>query len=381
MASENSSLLNSDSRTKRDTTYVEHSDSFVKGETTHHKAFVVFLVCIIISVIALGLCVIYGVSPPKNDNRSIKKDDTQANGQLKLLNSLFHLGVEMESGCECTILLMRHCEKNIDGVVHHHGNNYCSWLGRERSYFLPSLFDPNSTLRRWPVPTHIFALTQERSARYEAGQDQDNGNPNYREIENIMPLANKFGVKVEIYPFNGEVLATDFFSLLQSGEMCGTVSVISWKHELIPDLALTLACGPGDGCPTEYPDDTFDEVWQIKYVLDPQGKAKTSRDPMTLSVQTQGPLTIYEPEKKNKPPVEGGDNDDGNSATSKAPRKELRLRERQLKKNKDKAEDRKKWVVYGSKTFQYFDPLQFSLQSGDYPPGGSPSGGKWADEI
>ena len=379
MPSESSSLLHEGNNDKvletQSTFLLDRSDSFEKGESRQLKAFVTLLACVIMSLVALSIGVVYGVSPPTSDSKAIKRDNAKSDMQLDLLNSLFDKNTKIESGCESTILLIRHCEKNDDGVVHNNGNSYCSWLGRERSYFLPSLFDPSSPRRRWPIPAKIFALTQERDVRYDIVDDI--GNPNYREIETVMPLAHKFSIAIEIYPFNQEVLATDFFSLLQSGEMCGKLSVISWKHELIPSLALALACGPDQGCPHDYPDETFDEVWQIKYVLDPEGKAKHSPDPMNLTVHTVQPLSIYQP-TKNVPPKSNlhGEENDGNDVVTKAPNNKRR---RQLKKHK--FDKRKKWVVYGSKTFQYFDPLQFSLQSGDYPPGGSPVGGKWADEI
>ena len=362
-------------------------ESFVNPQTMEQKVFVGFLFFMIVCLIALGVTVIFDTG---SDAREISYSDETAFASMDLLNSLYRGGSTLEPGCESTLLLIRHCDKNtdMDGVVHHGGNNYCSWLGRERSYFFASLFDtPDNPQRRYPAPSKIFALTEERDTRLEEYSD---GKLGYREIETVMPLASKFHLEIDVYNFDYEVLASNYFELLQSGDMCGKVTVISWKHEFIPNLALALGCGPAEGCPRVYPEDEYDEVWQMKYVFDPHGKSKTSPDPMDLPVETQRPLVTTSPDPMDLP-ISGLDDDDDNnnnntdSVHDNTPNRQLRHKKHHGKskesKHRHKHPEIKKWSVYGTKTFQHFDPLQFSTNVGDYPPQGSPSGGKWADEI
>ncbi|CAB9506570.1 expressed unknown protein [Seminavis robusta] len=381
MAGESTTLLNGKTKEKTEiqTTFGDNSDSFVnlKSQNNGHRLFIGFLACMIVGLVALSVAVIYDVMPSRGSSSSsarkiIKKYDSRAASQLDVLNSMYDPELDIESGCESTILLFRHCEKYPDdGVVHQGGNSYCSWLGRERAYFLPSLFDPSNPQHRWPVPTKIFALTQDRESKHKV---------NYREIETVLPLAKKFDLEIDVYPFKVKVLADEYFKQLQSGEMCGKVSVISWKHELLADLAVALACGPDEGCPYEYPHDSFDEVWQIKYVLDPEGKAETAPNPMDLNVTIN-----YKQASDSKHATDVDDDDDDDDATriDAAPDQGSGVRGRMLKKKKHKHKKpaKKHWVVYGTKTTQAFDPLAFSLKSGDYPPNGTSSGGQWADEI
>lgn len=357
----------------------DHGESFVHAKTGEHKMFLGFLLIMIVCLIGLGVAVVYDSTAGDQELRNIQSYDVTANAGLDLLNSLWHENASMESGCESTVLLMRHCEKNSDWAESHGGNSYCSWLGRERSFFLASLFDPNNPQRRWPKPEKIFALTEARGDARFVDDDNVDSKSNYREIETVLPLANMFNLEVDVYGFDAPDLARDYFELLQNGDMCGKVTVISWKHDLIPGLAQALACGPGEGCPYDYPDTTYDEVWQIKYVYDPKGKAKadTTTDPMNLPVQTQGPLMLHTQPPANGTGTEYVDDDDDDDDNVK----HRLLKKRTKRSSHANKKHKKNWVVYGTKTQQYFDPLQYSMKVGDYPAdgSGSPSGGKWAN--
>lgn len=352
----------------------DQADSPFNPKSMEQKIFAVFLIVMVIALLALGAVVIYDSTAGAFETREIESYDETANSQLDLLNSMYDEVTEMESGCETTLLLLRHCDKDNDWPGHHGRKNYCSWVGRERSYHFASLFDPKNPQQRWPRPAKIFALTEERDTRLDDDDDVDSKS-HYREIETVMPLAHMFNMEIDVYDIDDKELARDYFELLQGGSMCGKATVVSWKHELIPDLALALACGPDDGCPIEYPDDSFDEVWQIRYVYDPEGKAKSSpeTDPMNLPVKTQRPLVLYNNDTAaaNADDYADDDADDDHSGR------------RKLRKSKAPKKHRKKWFVYGFKTFQYFDALQFSMKVGDYPAdgSGSPTGGKWADEM
>ena len=155
-------------------------------------------------------------------------------------------------GCQATVILMRHCEK---GSIREH----CNYLGFERANYISTLFgdDPDA---RWPAPSYLFALAP--------GERSNKDVKNWREVETIQPLSNKIGVAIDD-SFGMETkneFAKHIFHLLRSGEMCGKVALVSWKHEDMPHLARSLGCGPNDGCPNHWADDDdYDSTWQIFY--------------------------------------------------------------------------------------------------------------------
>jgi len=152
-------------------------------------------------------------------------------------------------GCEATVVIVRHCEK---GSIREH----CSYVGYERSVYLSTIFGDDD--ERWPAPSYIFAL--------DAGKRHNPKKRVYREMETVLPLAVKSNVTVD-YSYDTHrvsLLARRVSDLLRSGEACGKVIVICWKHSEIPHLAHKLGCGPGQGCPADYPSFTFDQAWQIK---------------------------------------------------------------------------------------------------------------------
>jgi len=186
--------------------------------------------------------------------------------------------VEAPDGCEGTVVLLRHCEK---GNIREH----CNYQGYERSVYLASLFgsdddddssqpqqhqhDTTSLFHnappiqllegyRWPKPSYIFALNP--------GARRNPKKKNFRELETIMPMAEKFNMTVDssYTTLQTKKLARKIQSMFRSGDMCGKVMVVSWKHSKIPKLASALACGPQQGCPYKYPGKSFDDVWQIK---------------------------------------------------------------------------------------------------------------------
>lgn len=141
----------------------------------------------------------------------------------------------VQNGCEATVMLVRHCEK--EDIREH-----CSYQGFERSVYLASLFGDGKN-DRWPLPSYIFALSP-------AGRDNAR-KMNFREIETVEPLATKAGVTIDdSYPVHrGAEMASEVLTFLQSGQMCGKLTVISWKHSEISHLAHKLGCGPFEGCP------------------------------------------------------------------------------------------------------------------------------------
>ena len=83
-----------------------------------------------------------------------------------------------------------------------------------------------------------------------------------------MPLAEKFNMTHQVdtsyTASDSKALARHIHGLLRTGDLCGKLAVVSWKHSKIPKLAADLACGPKQGCPHRYAGSEFDTTWQIK---------------------------------------------------------------------------------------------------------------------
>lgn len=115
-------------------------------------------------------------------------------------------------------------------------------------------------------------------------------------------------------------LAKQILAEVQTGQMCGKVTLISWKHSNIAHLAHHLGCGPAQGCPLDYRGKSFDNAWQIKFVY---------------------------------------------KQLEHSDRRDLKL------------EKHPEWHIFGSVQPEGFDPLAFSKQFGDYPRGGTEYGARW----
>ena len=217
-----------------------------------------------------------------------------------------HEDAGLKENCESTVLIVRHCEK---GKVREH----CDYLGFERSVYLATLFGDNYS-QRWPAPSYIYALSPDGRKNKEK--------LNFREVETVGALAEKVNVTIDTRYNVNEVndLSEDILALLKSGELCGKLTLISWKHSNIGHLANHLGCGPMQGCPYDYKGRDFDVVWQIKYIYNvPKHSTRHS-----------------------------------------------------LKK-----ETEAEWRVFGSVQNEGFDPLAFSKLMGDYPKGGTSQGARW----
>lgn len=240
---------------------------------------------------------------PDNALVNLNKDNNSNNNKNKKLHE----------GCEATVVIVRHCEKA-------HIREHCAYIGYERSVYLATQFGDDHN-ERWPAPSYIFALAP--------GGRNNAHKMNFREIETAGPLAKKTGVKVN-YAYDQEddqPLAQHVHGLLHSGEMCGKVAFISWKHSMIGHLAHLLGCGPQQHCPIDYKGTTFDPVWTIQFSY------------RRLLHSDHKSLTL---------PKHGGT---------------------------------PKWYVTGSVQYENFDPLAFSKRSGDYPKGGRSTGAAWEDRA
>lgn len=261
------------------------------------------------------------------------RNNGHSRGKVQVINSKTNLKNDDDHGvfhCTSQIMIMRHCDKAVKLDIHghkrttdmrdKHGDRHCNAKGKERSEYIATLFvdhnnyhelvDGNgykvkdgippvpmvkSTLRKvhssaaskkpqFPVPLYLYALSPKRP-----GDKPSKVHANYREIETITPLSNKFHLNVdERFGVEEEgLLASDFFkslseSVTQSLKMkspptnsaveglgktlCdGGLSVVNWKHSRIPILARALGCGTGDGCPRKYNSDDFDTLWLLTF--------------------------------------------------------------------------------------------------------------------
>ena len=291
--------------------------------------------------------------------------------------------------CETTLLVFRHCDKletnddddengNTNGSTSkkENINRHCSDVGYERAQYITTLFG-NSNTSRWPTPNYLYALSSHRDS-YE----------NYREFETLLPLSHLISVPIQnVTSTPVDTLAREyFFPLLTAGTICGQISVVSWKHHWIPKLVNSLGCGPDNGCPMFYPTDTFDQVWELKFIF---RRATRRRRRMTTPTINDGSSSssssssrtdddslpssdtvIVEPsvssfhvwQKKTKKHhhhhrrYHHHDDDTRPSSFS--------LDDEHQTNNMT---TRDHWIVIGTVTYQMFDPLQYSKLHGHYP--------------
>lgn len=159
---------------------------------------------------------------------------------------------------------------------------------------------------RWPTtPQRLFALTPQRDNHW-----------NFRQYETLLPLAHQTQRNIETI-VGAETLNNEIITLLQTDpHVCGNVWVVSWRHSEIPTLAVNWGCGPSQGCPLEYSSDEFDAVWLIQWVYYNNNSSATMN-----TTRLRGQLR---------------------STTSSD------------------------WNVFGTVTYQDFDPLAYAWSSGEY---------------
>ncbi|KAL3793754.1 hypothetical protein HJC23_013316 [Cyclotella cryptica] len=240
--------------------------------------------------------------------------------------------------CTSTLIIMRHCDKGVTVKRHGRefkvdsedsdGDRHCNAKGKARSEYIASLFvDPlkyqklvqNLGLSRTtipPVPMVASSLQRDRSVgnrpakekpqfpapiKLYALNDSRHKHRNFREVETITPLADKFRLDVDerfgVYE-EGD-LAMDYFATLSESVLSNVqrlarrgnvtddssreaeyhtpddsdverlchngMTVVNWKHSRIPHLARALGCGRGEGCPKKYYSKDFDTLWMVTF--------------------------------------------------------------------------------------------------------------------
>jgi hypothetical protein len=333
---------------EHDALLTQHSNNplIVDLEERNRRRLCLALVIFSFVLALVGALAVASASHRRQLQRANRRFHASAVALHRLNHHPAHMHQTITELCESTVLLLRHCEKSGPDVTDANGNEHCSYIGHERSHYVASLFGT-----RWPIPTLLYALSPERRAKNE------DSHWNFREYETLRPTSEKFSIGIDIVEKNG--LQHEIFEMLNSGSLCGKIVVVSWKHELLPELATRLGCGPLEGCPDEYPEDSFDQVWQLKYVFHPPPLVKTD-DERTIIADGSG-------KKNNSTGTPQGKTGDSETSPDH--------HERMLRKN-GKGRSKHGWNVYNMVQQQNFDPLAFSYASGEYSSqGGATEGG------
>ena len=318
-----------------------------------------FILILILSLMILALLIIQHIRISKEG----APEQIAANSLEELNKSTESSPSSVSAGCEATILLSRHCEKEGPSVVVDKKEQHCSYIGHERAHYLATKF--GTAPGQWPVPSYLYALSATR------GHHQ-----NFREIETLLPLANQHSLEINSDISDVNDLVDDIHKHLADGDLCGRTVLVSWNHEAIATIATALGCSD---CPDFFPDE-FDPVWQLKFVYDILGTSI-----MTEKYKAPKHKSETGPPAKDTPDEEGGET-----------RRQLgkHLNHLHVKSHHHRSDNKQKyskviqkydetsvdipsWTVFSFVTAQGFDPLAYSASVGDYVDGGAAIGGQW----
>jgi len=239
-----------------------NTNNLAKTKSVTVTKFLYIVACVFVFVFILILLSIKSDNNSiaiKNDpDESMKKKRSALIAQHELVHNLNSLKTYASAGCESTVLIIRHCEKQslIDSSNYY--QEHCNTIGFQRARFLATLFG-NNVEDRWPIPSYLYALSPDKHLNI------------FREIETLQPLSDKIHIPIisDYGPLDTANLAHKIFDDLRRGKLCNKLVVVCWNHSDIPNLAQKLSCGPLNGCLMKYPGHTFDDAWQINYVYRP----------------------------------------------------------------------------------------------------------------
>jgi len=147
-----------------------------------------------------------------------------------------------------TILIIRHGEKPEAKEDPH-----LSEKGRQRAQALVALF---RTCFR--APDKLYAAADKPKS--------------YRPRETLEPIARAFGLEIDASTGEPAALAESL-----RDEPDTSLVLVSWRHELIPNLARGL--GASD-VPADWPDDLYDRMWRLMPMAD--GTLRVADLPLAL---------------------------------------------------------------------------------------------------
>ncbi len=181
------------------------------------------------------------------------------------------------------IMAIRHAEKPVGPFIgiDEFGNPDPTSLipqGWQRAGALIPLF--SSSFGPLPTPTHLFAPNVGLSTS------------SHRPFETITPLAAALGITINALPDEpvpGQYAYTDFAQMVSGVLTCPGVVLISWEHELIPNIA-NIILGNSTTVPQTWPDSRFDLVWILD--LNPATNAYTFNQAPQLLLKGDLPTPI-----------------------------------------------------------------------------------------
>jgi hypothetical protein len=141
------------------------------------------------------------------------------------------------------VLIIRHGEKPAQG-------NDLSAKGEERAKALVSYFETSPEVTQYGTPVAIYAMAPD-----------DSEDPSRRPIETVTPLADSLGLKI-LTPFARDEVKDLADEILSNPKYDGKMVLICWEHKKIDKLTHELGVDPE---PDEWPDDVFNQVWEIDY--------------------------------------------------------------------------------------------------------------------
>ncbi|KAG7341968.1 hypothetical protein IV203_007060 [Nitzschia inconspicua] len=283
--------------------------------------------------------VVTSVAPVSRKSESTDEESIRdiANKALQALNE--NIITVPKNECKVTVLITRHC--NDYGVYAmddgESGDKHCSFVGYERTEYFAMKFESHTAQsqeeinRRWPMPSALYALLPE--------QGTQNGGINYRQIEMLLPLAKRTNVPIQVVATADQVGTSIREKLQRNGNICGQVMVVAWKHRFIPDVAAALGCGPDQGCYKSYPDEEFDQVWQLRFIYEPPAPKDE-----VLRLLDEDSFLLQD--------------DYGILAQQKKWQEYLLDLEGKRDSRYQHPSANTGWTVYGGRTNQEFDPLQ-----------------------
>jgi len=179
-------------------------------------------------------------------------------------------------------MAIRHAEKPVGQFtgIDEFGNPDPTSLtpqGWQRAGALIPLF--SSSFGALPTPAHLFAPNVDLSAT------------SHRPFQTITPLAAALGLTINAIPGGvtpGQYVYSDYAQMVSDVLTCPGDVLISWEHELIPNIA-NIILG-STTVPQTWPDARFDMVWIFD--LNPATGAYTFNQAPQLLLQGDLPMPI-----------------------------------------------------------------------------------------
>jgi hypothetical protein len=160
------------------------------------------------------------------------------------------------------IMVIRHGEKPVTG-------NHLSAQGKARARALVKYFETSPDVT---IPDVIFAMTP--------GSEDESMRP----IETVTPLAESLGLKIKSEYTRDEIKPL-VKKIMKSRKYDGKTVLICWEHRRISKLVHRLGVDPK---PADWPDDVFDQVWEIDFAGDSKHSKIKSFQEITQKISLPG---------------------------------------------------------------------------------------------